>query len=110
MLRIYPVCLQMNRDVKLLAKQITGHDRDQARKLRRSSVSVTLNLAEGSAMRDGTRRTRYGNALGSAREILANLEVAEAVGYINTIDPLRTGGPPDGRGQSRIWSPVSEWF
>ncbi len=87
MLRIYPVCLQMNRDIALLAQQIERFDRDQARQLRRSSTSVTLNLAEGCGSRGGTRRARYDNALGSARETLANLEVAAAVGYIDSIDP-----------------------
>ncbi|HUH05500.1 MAG TPA: four helix bundle protein, partial [Kofleriaceae bacterium] len=57
-------------------------DRDQARQLRRSSSSVVLNTAEGYGSRGGTKRVRYGNALGSARETLANLEAAEAVGYL----------------------------
>ena len=88
MLRIYPVCLQMNRDVRQLGwVQIARFDRDQARQLRRSSASVTLNLAEGYGSRGGTRRARYDSALGSARETLANLEVAEAVGYTGTIGP-----------------------
>ncbi len=87
MLRIYSVCLQMNREVAFLAERIACFDRDQARQLRRSSTSVTLNLAEGGGSRGGTRRARYDNALGSARETLANIEVAEAVGYIDTIGP-----------------------
>jgi len=35
----------------------------------------------------GTRRARYDNALGSARETLGNLEAAEAIGYIGPLDP-----------------------
>jgi len=46
-----------------------------------------LNIAEGSASRAGTRRQRYCDALGSARETLANLEAAHAVGYLSSIDP-----------------------
>jgi four helix bundle protein len=87
MLRIYPVCLQIVRALRPLADQIAGFDRDHARQLRRSSLSVPLNVAEGSGARGGTRRQRYCDALGSARETLANLEVAEAVGYIGAIDP-----------------------
>jgi four helix bundle protein len=86
MLRIYDVSLDVLRDVRGLADEIARYDRDQARQLRRSSVSVTLNLAEGSGSRGGTRRARYDNALGSARETLANLQAAEAVAYIDPID------------------------
>jgi four helix bundle protein len=87
MLRIYPVCLDMLRDIRPLAEQIGRHDRDQAKQLRRSSVSIHLNVAEGAGASDGRRRTRYGDALGSAYETRANLEAAEAIGYINSIPP-----------------------
>ena len=46
MLRIYPVSLQMVRDVRLLADEIARFDRDLARQLRRASMSVVLNVAE----------------------------------------------------------------
>ena len=52
MLRIYPVCLPLVRDARALADRIAKHDRDQARQLRRSSVSVVLNVAESSGARD----------------------------------------------------------
>ncbi len=86
MLRIYPVCLELVREVSLLAKEIGVFDRDQARPLRRSMVSVALNLAEGDGQVGGHRRQRYLTALGSARESLANLECAAAVGYTEPID------------------------
>jgi four helix bundle protein len=88
MLRIYPVCLEMVREVRQLADEIAQFDRDQARQLKRSSVSVPLNVAEGTAARDGRRRNRYLDALGSARETVANLEVAVAIGYIDSVDPV----------------------
>ena len=87
MLRIYPVSLEIAREVSVLANRIAVHDRDQARQLRRSCASITLNIAEGSAARDGRRRQRYTDALGSARETLANLEVAAAIGYIGELAP-----------------------
>ncbi|MBL4635965.1 MAG: four helix bundle protein [Kofleriaceae bacterium] len=68
MLRIYPVCLEMVRQVANLAIVVKQHDRDLCRQLQRSSASVVLNLAEGSAVRDGRRPVRYGDALGSALE------------------------------------------
>jgi hypothetical protein len=36
--------------------------------------------------RGGTRRERYQNALGSARETVACLDVAEALGYVGRLD------------------------
>jgi len=87
MLRIYPVSLEMVAEVRKLADVIGRFDRDQARQLKRSSVSVVLNIAEGSGARAGSRRQRYCDALGSARETVANLEAAQAVGYLGSIDP-----------------------
>ncbi|HET6613919.1 MAG TPA: four helix bundle protein [Kofleriaceae bacterium] len=87
MLRIYPVCLCMVREVRPLADAIARFDRDHARQLRRSALSVPLNVAEGSGSSGGTRRARYESALGSARETVANLEAACAVGYLEEIDP-----------------------
>jgi len=49
---------------------------------------VVLNISEGSGARAGSRRQRYCDALGSARETLANLEAASAIGYLPPIDPV----------------------
>jgi four helix bundle protein len=43
---------------------------------------VALNLAEGMYSRGKNRGARYHNALGSARETLACLEVAVVCGYL----------------------------
>jgi len=86
MLDIYAVSLVVVKEVAGLAGTIGEFDRDLARQLRRSIASVALNVAEGSGGEGGTRRQRYKDALGSARESLANLEVAAAVGYIQPID------------------------
>jgi four helix bundle protein len=87
MLRIYPVCLEMVRDVRPYAERIARFDRDLARQLRKSSTAVGLNVAEGSGLRAGRRRLSYDYALGEARETLANLEAAEAIGYVPGVDP-----------------------
>ena len=91
MLRIYPVCLKMVREVAEVAIVIKQHDRDLCKQLQRSSVNVVLNLAEGSAVRDGRRRVRYGDALGSALETRAGIEVACAIGYIELFDESLQG-------------------
>ena len=91
MLRIYPVCLKMVREVAVLVLDVRQHDRDLCKQLQRSSVSVVLNLAEGSAVRDGRRRVRYGDALGSALETRAGIEVASALGYIDSVDDALLG-------------------
>ena len=87
MLRIYRDCVEMVREVGPLIDSIGRFDRDAAKQLERSSLSVVLNVAEGSGNRGGTRRARYDDALGSARETLANLEVAEARGRVAPMSP-----------------------
>ncbi len=58
-LRIYPVCLELVREVSGVAGRIGEFDRDMARQLRRSMVSVALNLAEG----DGQTAAIAGSAI-----------------------------------------------
>jgi four helix bundle protein len=86
MLRIYDVIVEVLRGLRPVILQIETHDRDLARQLRRAASSIALNVAEGSGSRGGTRRERYCNALGSARETTSCLDVAEALGYLEGID------------------------
>jgi len=81
MLRIYSVVLDVLKGLRPVLQQLEAKDADLARQLRRCSASVALNLAEGMYSRGGNRKARYHNALGSARETLACLEVATACGY-----------------------------
>ena len=87
MLRIYSVILEMVAKLRPLISQIERKDTDLARQLRRAASSVALNCAEGSYSRGGNRMARYYNAVGSAREVLAVLEVSVALGYLATPDP-----------------------
>ncbi len=66
--------------------QIERHDRDLGNQLRRAASSVALNIAEGSGSHGGTRLARYRTALGSARETVACLDVAAALGYVERVD------------------------
>ena len=86
MLKIYETMIEVLRGLKETAVAIEAHDRDLARQLRRASSSVALNLSEGSGSSGGTRRERYRNALGSARETGACLDVAIACGYVEGVD------------------------
>ena len=87
MLRIYAVAIEAIGMLAGVLTQIEGHDRDLARQLRRAASSVALNISEGSGSRGGTRRERYQNALGSARETGACLDVALAFGYVEAVNP-----------------------
>ena len=85
MLNIYPVVLQEIRRLRAVLTVIERKDRDLARQLRRCAQSVGLNLAEGMYSRGRNRAAKYHVALGSAREMLACLELAEAFGYMRPI-------------------------
>ncbi len=67
-------------------EQIERSDRDLGNQLRRCASSVALNMAEGSGSRGGNRNVRYRSALGSARETMACLDVAVALGYVDYVD------------------------
>ena len=86
MLRIYPVILETIGSLRGTLLQIERRDADLGRQLRRAAASIALNLAEGSYSRGRNRTARYHTALGSARETLACLEVAQALGYVAALE------------------------
>ena len=86
MLHIYTVILDVLRELRPVVAAIETHDRDLGRQLRRAATSIALNCSEGSGCNGGTRRERYRNALGSARETGACLDAAIALGYVEGID------------------------
>lgn len=55
--------------------------------LERALISVPLNVAEGAYSRGRNRQARYQSAAASAREALACLETAEALGWIEPLGP-----------------------
>ena len=85
-LDIYETMLGVIRGLRPVMVAIEQRDRDLARQGRRALSSVALNIAEGSGSHGGTRRERYRNALGSARESGACLDLAVAYGYVESVD------------------------
>jgi len=89
MLRIYPLLIDLVRDLAPSIRQLERHDSDLARQCRRALASAPLNLAEGSYSKGANRNARYHNAMGSLREALACFEVASALGYMPDLQPER---------------------
>jgi len=85
MLRIYDDMLDAVRTMRPMLAAIEKRDPDLSRQLRRAASSVVLNLAEGSGSFGRVRTVRYRTALGSARETIACLRVAEAFGYVQAM-------------------------
>ncbi|MBC8071290.1 MAG: four helix bundle protein [Deltaproteobacteria bacterium] len=86
MLTIYPVILETIEMLRPMMGRIDRHDRDLGRQLRRAASSIALGVAEGMYSRGRNRPARYHTALGSARETMACLEVAVAMGYLDSAD------------------------
>jgi four helix bundle protein len=85
MLRIYEDMLGALKMMRGVTAAIEKRDPDLGRQLRRASSSVALNMAEGSGSFGRVRTVRYRTALGSARETVACLRVAEACGYVDQV-------------------------
>ena len=86
-LQIYAVAIDMTRQLRPLIERIGTKDSNLADQLRRAATSVPLNLHEGAYSLGGHVRARFHNALGSAAEVRACLDVAEAMGYLDKVDP-----------------------
>jgi four helix bundle protein len=85
-LRIYVDSVQLIRQLRPTLIKIDQHDRDLARQMRRALASIPLNIAEGEGRKNGHARVRFQTAMGSANEVRACIEVAEALGYLE-LDP-----------------------
>ena len=68
------------------SESIERRDSDLARQLRRALASIALNIAEGSYARGRNRNALYQVALGSAKESKACLDVAMALGYLESVE------------------------
>jgi len=79
----YECGLEVVRQVSGLVSALERRDSDLASQLRRAATSVVLNIAEGNG-RSGKERIRFFRfAQGSAREVVAAIELAEAWSYVD---------------------------
>ena len=83
-MKTYELALDTVRDIAVINRVIARSDQDLARQLRRCSMSVPLNINEGMYSRGKNRGARLSNAMASAKESVACLQVAAAVGYVET--------------------------
>lgn len=82
-MKTYELALDTVRKIAPLTERIARKDPDLARQLRRASMSMPLNINEGMYSGGRNRGARLTNAMASAKESVACLEVAEAVGYVD---------------------------
>ena len=87
MLKIYPFIIETIALLAPVVRLIAKHDPDLAKQCRRCGSGVALNTAEGVGVCGGNERLRFRTALGSNQEVRACLDVAEAWGYVDAIDP-----------------------
>jgi four helix bundle protein len=78
----YDYAVQIIRELAGPARAIAGKDPDLGRQLRKAAQSIALNLAEGRRRAGKDRLHHFRVAAGSADEVLAALDIAEAWGYV----------------------------
>ncbi|HMI93478.1 MAG TPA: four helix bundle protein [Polyangiales bacterium] len=79
---IYEMCLEMIASVCRLADLVQRRDKDLARQMRKACTSVPLNFQEGQYSRGGNQIARWQDAMGSAKETMACLQVCVAARYL----------------------------
>ncbi len=83
----YEVAKELIVSLRPLVPVIQENDRELADQLKRAAQSVLLNLAEGQKFNNGNRRKHYEIAQGSANEVKAALDAAEAWGWLEVRGP-----------------------
>ncbi|HVV84844.1 MAG TPA: four helix bundle protein [Kofleriaceae bacterium] len=81
MFAAYEVSLELVRELRGVMTALRKHDRELASQLHRAATSIVLNLAEGRDRCGGDQRHCYEIAAGSAGEVRAALDAAEAWGW-----------------------------
>jgi len=86
-LEIYPVILELVRRLAPVVRVLRTRSAALGDQMERALVSIPLNVAEGAYSRGRNRQARFQSAAASARETLACLETAEAMGFVSPMDP-----------------------
>jgi len=86
-LEIYPVVLELVRRLAPRVRVLRARSLALGDQMERALISIPLNVAEGAYSRGRNRQARFQSAAASARETLACLETAEAMGFIGPIEP-----------------------
>ena len=86
-LKLYSVVLELVRALAPYLPALRARSSSLGDQLERSLISIPLNLAEGAYSRGKNRQARYQSAAAAAREALACLETAEALGWIAPAPP-----------------------
>ena len=86
-LEIYPITLELVRALAPYLPRLRARSVSLGDQLERALISVPLNLAEGAYSRGRNRQARYQSAAASAREALACFETAEALGWLEPLEP-----------------------
>ena len=81
-MRIYRIALELVASVLKLSRKVQQQDSDLARQIKRAVASVPLNMQEGLYSRGGNRAARFHDAMGSAKETMAALDVSVAAAYL----------------------------
>jgi four helix bundle protein len=77
----YEVARQLICELRTVADTLKRHNRDAADQLVRAGTSVLLNLGEGARRQGGDQKRFYAMSHGSASEVRAVLDVADAWGW-----------------------------
>jgi len=86
-LEIYPVILELVRRLAPVVRVLRTRSAALGDQMERALVSIPLNVAEGAYSRGRNRQARFQSAAASARETLACLETAEAMGFVSLMEP-----------------------
>ena len=85
----YNVSLELIRNLRPVVPVVKRFDPDLADQMHRAATSISLNLAEGARRTGGNQRKHYEIAHGSASEVRACLDVAEAWGWLDDTKSTR---------------------
>ena len=79
----YQIALEAARRLGPNLAAVRQRDRDLEKQMRRATASIVLNLSEGDRRRGQDRLHLFRIAAGSAAEVKAALDLAEAWGYLS---------------------------